>query len=186
MELCLVPHAQRYCRGKLLNRSTLVVPPLMQALLSLSHTFRDMVYSISGMWFMHALSAIIIHQHAWNSWSPCCLARTMVSIHAWLAWPEQCFGTRDFDVRVFNPHALSNKGSLTACFKKHEREKKKILRTESTRNRTCIIYTFGNLPLEGWAERPQPSIKDWLPSSRTNGTTLTAKPAKMSPLLFST
>ncbi|XP_064397778.1 uncharacterized protein LOC135344497 [Halichondria panicea] len=30
-----------------------------------------------------------------------------------------------FDVRVFNPHAPSNKGPLTACYKKHEREKKR-------------------------------------------------------------
>ncbi len=30
-----------------------------------------------------------------------------------------------FDVRVFNPHAPSNKGSLTSCYNKHEREKKR-------------------------------------------------------------
>ena len=30
-----------------------------------------------------------------------------------------------FDVRVFNPHAPSNKGPLTACYNKHEREKKR-------------------------------------------------------------
>ncbi len=27
-----------------------------------------------------------------------------------------------FDVRVFNPHAPSNKGSQTACFKKHKED----------------------------------------------------------------
>ncbi len=49
-----------------------------------------------------------------------------------------------FDVRVFNPHAPSNKGSLTACFKKHEREKK-ISYEQRVRDRTCIIHTFGNV-----------------------------------------
>jgi len=39
----------------------------------------------------------------------------------WGGWFERSY----MDVRVFNPLGPSNKNSITACYKKHENEKKR-------------------------------------------------------------
>ena len=49
------------------------------------------------------------------------------------------------DVRVFNPLAPSNKNSITACYKKHENEKKCAYEQTGEGDRACVVHTTGVL-----------------------------------------
>ena len=76
-----------------------------------------------------------------------------------------------FDVRVFNPHAPSNRHTqLRSCYRKHEQMKK---RAYEQRIREVEHASFTPLVMD-LRTKPAHSTKDWPPCSPLNGITPTA------------
>ena len=84
------------------------------------------------------------------------------------------------DVRIFNPHAPTNKNTtISKCYRKHEAEKKRayeqrILEVEQS---TFTPLIFSATAMVEWPNSAQPFTRGWLPSLLTNGNTPTAQPS---------
>ena len=78
-----------------------------------------------------------------------------------------------FDVRVFNPHAPSNKQPLSSCYRKHENIKK----------RAYASREFGKSSMAPSLPSSCPSLVSWetLPPSATRGSPLCSLPNGNSP-----
>ena len=80
-----------------------------------------------------------------------------------------------FDVRVFNPHAPSNRNQTpSACYRKHEREKKRAYTQTILKWSICPSLHLFFWPQEEWGERQPVSTNVWLPCSLRSGITHTA------------
>ena len=76
-----------------------------------------------------------------------------------------------FDVRVFNPHAPSNRSqSLPTCYRKHEREKKRAYEQRIREvEHSTFTPSFFQLRVE-WVGKQHASTSGWPPCLRKSGT----------------
>ncbi len=81
-----------------------------------------------------------------------------------------------FDVRVFNPHAKSNRQPLTSCYRKHENLKKRAYERESGKSSTAPSLPSSCPSLEAWETPPLSATGDSPPYSPPNGTSPIAEP----------
>ena len=78
------------------------------------------------------------------------------------------------DVRIFNPHAPSNRHpSLAACYKKHENIKKRAYQRRVCEVEHAPSHHLSCLPPEVWLERPLYSTNDLLLALPPSGISLT-------------
>ena len=80
-------------------------------------------------------------------------------------------GESYFNVRVFNPHAPSNKNmSLSACYKKHDREKEHMYKQRYSKWSTHPSPLSFLRPLVVWEKRQQSSLSVLPQCCHKNGT----------------